>query len=88
MTVPVTLAQIPRMKDHGAPPSLSMQASRTVEQEALVLHVDALARQARALLKELEANRNVERQGLVWARAFLKLACHTLRCAITREDFF
>jgi len=76
------------MEDHGAPASLAMQARRTVEQEALVMHVRALERQARALVEELEANRNVERQGLIWARFMLKTACHTLGCAITREDFF
>jgi hypothetical protein len=74
------------MQDFGAPPSLRIQAERTVEQEEKIIHVRQLERQARAIVKQLEADPHVERQSLITARLHLKVGCMLLVNAITRED--
>jgi len=76
------------LKDHGAPPSLAIEARRTVEQEALVQHCRALERQARALLKDLESHHIADRQWLAIGRTHLAIGCMCLVRAVTRQDFF
>ncbi len=72
--------------DYGAPRSLALQAQRTVEQEQRVLHIRQLQRQAFAIVKELETARDVDRIGLTFGRALLRLGCMALVNAITRNE--
>jgi hypothetical protein len=72
--------------DHGAPPSLRVQAQRTEKQEACVLHVRSLERHCREIVKQLEAERDIERQSLILGRAMLKVGCMLLTNSIMRDD--
>jgi hypothetical protein len=75
-----------RVTDYGAPVSLALKAARTAQQEALVMHVRGLERHAKELIKQLEADREVERQSVILGRAFLKTGCMLLVNGIMRDD--
>jgi hypothetical protein len=72
--------------DYGAPASLRLMAERSERQQALVLNVRSLEHHAREVTKQLEADRDVERQSLILGRAMLKLGCMLLTNGIMRED--
>jgi hypothetical protein len=72
--------------DHGAPLSLRLKAERTEKQEAHVLKVRALERYCREVVKDLESDRDVERQSVILGRAFLKMGCMMLVNGVMRED--
>jgi hypothetical protein len=74
------------MTDHGAPLSLRMKAERTVQQEALISHVRTLEKQARLIVRELELNRDVSRQALLFGEGLIASGLTMLVKAITRED--
>ena len=73
---------------HGAPPSLVQQAARIAAEDDLVMHVRQLEKQAREVLRHLESHKEVERQSLILARAFVAIGCMLMTRAIKREDFF
>lgn len=78
---------VPAMS-YGAPASLAMQAKRTVEQEALVMHVKQFEREARRLVKELEGQPIVNRQALFSGEALLAAGLMLMVRAITRDEMF